>query len=43
MLETLGMVLFVLVIGVVLFLPSIAITWWRSRERDDDREDQDAR
>ncbi|WP_256498876.1 hypothetical protein [Natronosalvus halobius] len=43
MLETVGIVLFVLVVGFVLFLPSIAISWWQSRERDDDHEERESR
>lgn len=35
MLETLGVALFVLVAGFLLFLPSLAARWWQSRERDE--------
>ncbi|APX96025.1 hypothetical protein BB347_04980 [Natronorubrum daqingense] len=41
MLETFAIVLLFVSVGVLLFLPTIAISWWQSRERDE-RDDRDS-
>ncbi|SDR29140.1 hypothetical protein SAMN04489842_3064 [Natronobacterium texcoconense] len=35
MIETIGIALLVLVAGIMLFLPSLAMRWWQSRDRDE--------
>lgn len=41
MLETIAIVLLFVSVGFLLFLPTIAITWWQSREQDE-RDDHDS-
>ncbi|WP_284145148.1 hypothetical protein [Haloterrigena alkaliphila] len=40
MIETLGIVLLLAVSVLLVLLPSLATSWWLSRDRDDDRPDE---